>query len=64
MPRMSQKMKLEMSFFINNKGRIEYNSLCRACVNDCKQSHRAIILSCQKYKSKRSKEPCHTQSCA
>ena len=55
MPRMSQKKKLEMSFFINSKGRIEYNSLCRACVNDCKQSHKAIILSCPKFKSKRSK---------
>ena len=55
MPRMSQQRKLEMSFFINNKGRIEYNSLCRACVNACKQSHKAIILFCRKFKSKRSK---------
>jgi len=54
MPHMSQKRKFEMSFFINSKGRIEYNSLCRACVNDCKQSHKAIILTCPKFKSKRS----------
>jgi len=55
MPRMSQKRKLEMGFFINSKGRVEYNSLCRACVNECKQSHKAMILSCHKFKSKRSK---------
>lgn len=54
MPRMSQKRRLEMSFFINDKSRIEFNRLCRACVNACKQSHRAVILFCHKYKSKRS----------
>ncbi len=53
MPRMSKKRRLEMSFFINSKGRIEHNRLCRACVNACKQSHRAIIVCC-KFKSKRS----------
>jgi len=60
MPRMSQKRRLEMSFFINDKGRIEYNSLCRACVNDCKQSHKAVVF-CRKFKSKRSKNGCHTR---
>ena len=54
MPRMSKKKRLEMNFFINAKGRIEYNRLCRACVNDCKQSHKAELVSCPQYKSKRS----------
>jgi len=49
MPRMSKKKRSEMSMFINNKGRIEYNRLCKACAYDCKQSHRAIIIDCPKY---------------
>ena len=54
MPRMSKKKKLEMNIFINDKGRIEFNKLCRACVNLCKQSYRVILISCRNYKSKRS----------
>ena len=46
---MSQKKRFEMSVFINSKGRIEYNRLCKACAHDCKQSHRAIIIDCPKY---------------
>ena len=53
MPRMSKKKRHEMSFYISEKGRIEFNKLCKACVNTCKQSFRSIILSCLNYKSKR-----------
>jgi len=49
MPRMSKKQRLEMSMFISSKGRIEYNRLCKACVHDCKQSHRAIVIDCPKH---------------
>ena len=49
MPRTSKKKRLEMCMFINSKGRIEYNRLCKACVHDCKQSYRAIIIDCLKY---------------
>jgi len=49
MSRMSKGKQLEMSMFINNKGRIEYNRLCKACSCGCKQSHRAIIIDCLKY---------------
>jgi hypothetical protein len=56
MSRMSRKRKLEMSFFLNEKGRIEYNRVCRACVHACKQSHKAIVLFCRKFKSKRSQK--------
>jgi len=49
MPRMNKKKRLEMSMFINSKGRVEYNRLCKACANDCKQSHSAIIIDCPKY---------------
>ena len=53
MPRMSQKMKAEMAFFIGDNGRIKYNDLCRKCSHDCKQSFRAKIVVCEKSKSKR-----------
>ncbi len=40
MPRMSKSKKLEWSFFLNDRGRKAYNTLCRRCVHDCKQSFR------------------------
>ena len=53
MPRMSKAMKKEMVFFINDKGRITHNDLCRKCIHDCKQSFRAMVICCNKYVSKR-----------
>ena len=53
MPRMSKSMKEEMAYFINDRGRITHNDHCRKCVHDCKQSYRAEIIFCPKYKSKR-----------
>ena len=55
MPRMSKKRRLEMSMFINGKGRIEYNRLCKACAHDCKQSHKAIIIDCLKHTPRQKK---------
>ena len=52
MPRMSQKRKEELAFFLNDKGRIEYNAQCRRCEHECKQSFRAEVY-CGNYKSKR-----------
>lgn len=52
MPRMGKKKRLEMSFFINTHRRIEYNRLCKACLRDCKQSHKAVIVSCPRYAPK------------
>jgi len=59
MPRMNQKRRLEMSLFINEKGRIQFNRLCKACIRDCKQSHKAIIVACPRYalRSKKSNVP-------
>ena len=34
MPRMSKSKKLEWSFFLNDRGRKAYNTLCRRCVHD------------------------------
>ena len=55
MPRMSKSQKLEWSFFLNDRGRKAYNTLCRHCVHDCKQSFRAVVVICPHYQSKRSK---------
>ena len=46
MPRMSKSKKLEWSFFLNDRGRKAYNTLCRRCVHDCKQSFRVNLISC------------------
>ena len=54
MLRMSKKRKREWSFFLNDKNRISYNTLCRKCTNDCKQSFRAAVIVCPRYCSKRS----------
>ena len=56
MPKMSQKRKKELSLFLNDAGRVEYNSLCRRCVHECKQPHKAIVVECRRYLSKRSVE--------
>lgn len=42
----SNKWKIENSFYINDKGRIQYNDLCKKCRKDCKQSFRAQIVNC------------------
>lgn len=49
MPRMSEKMRHEMSLFINRHGKIEYNRQCVSCVHGCKQSHKAELLACPKF---------------
>ena len=49
MPRMSKSKKLEWSFFLNDRGRKAYNTLCRRCVHDCKQSFRAVVVICPHY---------------
>ena len=55
MPRMSKKRKLELSFFLNDRGRVTYNDLCRKCQHECKQSFRAVAIDCPCYLSKRAK---------
>ena len=55
MPRMPKKRKLELSFFLNERGRVTYNDLCRKCQRSCRQSFRAVIVDCSLYLSKRSK---------
>ena len=56
MARMSNKRRLEWSFFLNDRSRITYNELCRKCQHKCKQSFRAVVVDCPTYLSKRSKK--------
>jgi len=56
MPKMSKKRKKELSLFLNNVGRVEYNALCRRCVHECKQPHKAMVAECRRYLSKRAVE--------
>ncbi len=35
MPRMSKKRKYELSFYLNDRGRVTYNELCRKCQHGC-----------------------------
>ena len=53
MPRMSKKLKEEWALFLNERGRMNYNDLCRKCRNNCKQSYRALLIECPNYCSKR-----------
>ena len=55
MPRMSRKRKNELAFFLNDRGRVTYNELCRKCRHTCKQSFRATVIDCPRYLSKRAK---------
>ena len=55
MAKLSKKAKQEWDFFINPEtGRRIYNSLCLKCKNNCKQSYKATVIYCPKYKAKRS----------
>ena len=51
MPRMSKKRKYELSFYLNDRGRVTYNELCRKCQHGCKQSFRAVVIDCPRYLS-------------
>lgn len=51
-PRMSKKRKMEWAFFLNERNRITYNKLCLKCQGECKQSFRALVIQCPKFKRK------------
>lgn len=50
-----QKEEAGAILFLNERGRVAYNSLCRKCRHACKQSFRAIVILCPHYHSKRAK---------
>ncbi len=47
---------LPVSFYLNDRGRVTYNELCRKCQHGCKQSFRAVVIDCPRYLSKRAKK--------
>ena len=52
MPRMGKKRKRDWSFFLNDRNRITYNTLCRKCCKRCKQSFRVTVILCPLYQRK------------
>lgn len=44
------KNKSETKFYENPKGEIEYNKICKKCLNECKQSFRTVLISCPQFK--------------
>lgn len=56
MPRRGKKYTEEMAFFINDKNRIEYHSLCKGCVRECKQSYKVLWIGCPIYVSAEQEE--------
>ena len=52
----SKKWCLEWAFFLGENGRRQYNKLCKGCVHPCKQSFRAVVVSCPHYLALRSKK--------
>ena len=56
MPRMSKKNRIEWNFYLDGNGRISYNEHCRNYDRCCKQSFRAVIISCPEYSTKRRKK--------
>jgi len=53
----SGKWKTEWAFFLGANGRRQYNRVCKRCVYDCKQSFRATLIACPRYKRKDVKIP-------
>ena len=50
MARMTKSQKHELSLFLNEQGRIQYNEICQQCSRECKQSIRAFLFACGRYK--------------
>ena len=55
MPRMPKKRKLELSFFLNERGRVKVKDLFREIQRPLQPGFRAVIVDCPHYLSKRSK---------
>ena len=52
MARLTKKKKEEWGFFLSQYNRIAYNKVCKRCINDCKQSEKAVIMECWNYENK------------
>ena len=50
MARMTKSQKHELTLFLNERGHIQHNEICQQCSRECKQSFRAVLLSCSRFK--------------
>lgn len=48
---MTDNEKRLWSYFLNQKGQIEYCELCNRCKNDCRQSFRISGILCKKFEA-------------
>ena len=55
MARMTKSQKHELSLFLNEQGHIQYNEICQRCSLECKQSFRAVLHACGRYKERKEK---------
>ena len=55
MARMTKSQKHELSLFLNEQGRIQYNEICQQCSLECKQSFRAVLFVCGRFKERKEK---------
>lgn len=55
MARMTKSQKHELSLFLNEQGHIQYNEICQRCSLECKQSFRAVLHACGRYKERKAK---------
>lgn len=49
-------MKNDLEYFIGEEGKEQYNNKCLHCTHKCKQSYRATIIYCNKYKDRQKKK--------
>ena len=47
--RKKKEYKGRKSFFNDSKGHAKYNKICMKCSRKCKQSFRAVLISCPAY---------------
>ena len=56
MPKLSKRERQLLAFFLDPiTGKRRYNDLCRRCIRACKQSFRAIVVTCPRYISRHAK---------
>ncbi len=50
------KKNNETAFYQDDKGKIKYNSVCEKCLNPCKQSFKAKIVTCPNFRGKKTRK--------
>ncbi len=52
MSRTNNQRKRELAFFLTESGKVAYNKLCLCCKHECKQSYRAVVVSCPRFEKR------------